>query len=81
MEDTISDTEALKLIQSSYDGSKPKESEDKLNDVNKFILDEENQDQLVDPFTYKLMNYEVIIYPSILIYNICSMLIRFIFFS
>lgn len=61
MEDSISDTEALKLIQSAYDGSKPKESEDKVNDVNKFILDEENQDQLVDPFTYKLMNYEVII--------------------
>lgn len=62
MEDTISDIEALKLIQSSYDGSKLKESEDKLNDVNKFILDEENQDQLVDPFTFKLMNYEVIIF-------------------
>jgi len=61
LEETISDTEALKLIQSSYDGSKPKESQDKLNDVNKFILDEENQDQVVDPFTYKLMNYEVII--------------------
>lgn len=62
MEDTISDIEALKLIQSSYDGSKLKESEDKLNDVNKFILDEENQDQLVDTFTFKLMNYEVIIF-------------------
>ncbi|XP_027848854.1 intraflagellar transport protein 122 homolog [Aphis gossypii] len=59
LEDSISDTEALKLIQSAYDGSKPKESEDKVNDVNKFILDEENQDQLVDPFTYKLMNYEL----------------------
>jgi intraflagellar transport protein 122 len=58
LEDNISDNEALKLIQNSYDEHKPKESEEKPY-VDKFILDEENQDHLVDPFTYKLMNFEV----------------------
>lgn len=48
----------MKLIQNSYDESKPKESENKSQKINTLILNEENQDQSVDPFTYKLMNFE-----------------------
>lgn len=59
LEDNISDTEALKLIQNSYDKSNSKESENKLQKMNTLILDKESQDQSVDPFTYKLMNFEV----------------------
>lgn len=59
LEDNISDTEALKLIQNSYDENKLKESENKSQKMNTLILDEESQDQSVDPFTYKLMNFEV----------------------
>lgn len=59
LEDNISDTEALKLIQNSHDESKSKESENKSQKMNTLILDEESQDLSVDPFTYKLMNFEV----------------------
>jgi len=59
MEENISDTEALKLLQNSYDESKPKESENKFQKMNTLILNEEIQDQPVDPFTFKLMNFEV----------------------
>lgn len=64
LEDDISDNEALKLIQSSNDENKSKENENKTQTTNTFILDEENQDQTVDPFTYKLMNLEVYIIVS-----------------
>lgn len=60
MEDDISDNEALKLIQSSSDLNKSKDNE-KSQNTNTFILDEENQDQTVDPFTHKLMNLEVLV--------------------
>lgn len=59
LEENISDTEALKLIKNSYDESKPKESENNSQKINTLILNEEIQDQSVDPFTYKLMNFEV----------------------
>lgn len=59
MEDGISDTDALKLIQSSYIEDKPKESKNPSQYVNTLVLDEEIQEQFVDPFTYKLMNFEV----------------------
>jgi len=59
LEDNISDTEALKFIQYSYDESKLKESGDKSQKMNTLILNEESQDQSVDPFTYKLMDFEV----------------------
>lgn len=61
LEDAISDNEALKLIQSSNDENKSKENENKSQNINTFILDEESQDQTVDPFTYKLVNLEVIV--------------------
>jgi len=60
LEDDISDTEALKLIQNSYNESKSLESKNEPQQTNTLILDEEIQDQSVDPFTYKLMNFEVI---------------------
>jgi len=59
LEENISDTEALKLIQNSCNESKPNESENKSQKMNTLILNEEIQDQSVDPFTYKLMNLEV----------------------
>lgn len=59
LEDEISDTDALKLIQGFNDDEKPNERQDPSQNVNTFILDEESQDQSVDPFTYKLMNFEV----------------------
>lgn len=59
LEDNISDIDALKLIQSSNDEKKPNESQDLSQNVNTLILDEESQDQSVDPFTYILMNSEV----------------------
>lgn len=61
LEDDISDNEALKLIQSSNDENKLKETENKSQNTNTFILNEESQDQTVDPFTYKLMNSDVCI--------------------
>lgn len=61
LEDDISDADALILIHSSYDDeSKPKENQSTSQNINRLILDDERQDQSsVDPFTYKLMNYEV----------------------
>lgn len=59
MEDGISDSEAMKLILSSYDENKSKESLNNSQETNTYILDKENQEELVDPFTYKLVNYEV----------------------
>lgn len=63
MEDNITDTDALKLIQSSYDGKKlKKDNQNKSQNSNMLILDadEEGQDQsVIDPFTYKLINFEV----------------------
>lgn len=59
MEDGISDTDALKLIQSSYNEKKSKESKNPSQCVDTLVLDEEIQDHSVDPFTYKLMNFEV----------------------
>lgn len=59
LEDDISDNEALKLIQSSNDERNLNENQDKSQNINTFILDEEIQDQTVDPFTYKLMNLKV----------------------
>lgn len=61
LEDDISDAEALKLISSAYDENKIKENQNKSQDINTLILDEESQDQSIDPFTYKLMNFEVIL--------------------
>lgn len=58
LEDDISDTDALKLIHSSYDDSKQKESKNTSHNSNTLIL-EEKENLSVDPFTYKLMNYEV----------------------
>lgn len=59
LEDGISDTDALKLIQSSYNENKSKESKILSQCINTLVLDEEIQEQSVDPFTYKLMNFEV----------------------
>lgn len=59
LEDGISDSEAMKLIQNSYDINKPQESLNDSQNTNMYILDKENQNEPVDPFTYKLMNYEV----------------------
>lgn len=56
LEDTISDTDALKLIQSSNDENKLKESQNISQSMNTLILDDEKQ---IDPFTYKLVNSEV----------------------
>jgi len=61
LEDNISDIEALKLIQNSYNNKlkeSPKGHRNSKN-INTLILDEEIQDQSVDPFTYKLMDFEV----------------------
>lgn len=63
LEDNITDNDALKFIQNSYDEGKLKnESQNKSHNSNMLILDsnEENRDQsVVDPFAYKLMNLEV----------------------
>jgi len=61
LEDDISDSEALKLIQNAHDEeSKPKENQYVTQNINQLILDDEKQEQSsVDPFTHKLMNYEV----------------------
>lgn len=59
LEADISDSEALKLIQSSYSENKSKESQIESHNVETLIL-EEIQDQSVDPFTYKLVHNEVI---------------------
>lgn len=55
----MSDTDAFKLIQSSYDENKSKECQNKSNNINTLILDEDSPDQSIDPFTFKLMNFEV----------------------
>lgn len=60
LEDGISDIDALKLIQSSNDEKKSNENQDPSQNVNTFILDEESQDQSIDPFTHKLISNEVI---------------------
>lgn len=59
LESDISDSDAIKLILSSYDENKSKASQNKSQNINTLILDEENQDLTVDPFTFKLMNFEV----------------------
>lgn len=59
LEADISDSEALKLIQSSCSENKSKESQVETHNVETLIL-EEIQDQSVDPFTYKLVHNEVI---------------------
>lgn len=59
MESDISDSDAIKLILSSYDENRSKASQNKPQNINTLILDEENQDLTVDPFTFKLMNFEV----------------------
>lgn len=56
LEDNISDTEALKLIQCSNNISKSNESQNIPQNFNTLIIEEENQ---IDPFTHKLMNFEV----------------------
>lgn len=58
LEDGISDSEALKCIQSSYDGNQSIEDANRSQSVNTLILDEDNQEQ-TDPFTFKLVNSEV----------------------
>lgn len=72
LDEEISDTDALKLIQNSYNESKPKEFENNPQKMNTLILDEESQDQIVDPFTYKLINLEVKyeFYSMIIIYSL-----------
>lgn len=68
LEDDISDTDAFKLIQSSYNEAKTKESQNKSHNINTLILDEDGPDLSVDPFTCKLMKFEVRLH-FIIIYN------------
>ncbi|XP_050537912.1 intraflagellar transport protein 122 homolog [Daktulosphaira vitifoliae] len=56
IEDNISDTEAVKLIQSFYSSMNDQEQESQI--VNNYILNEGEHDTSIDPFTYKLMSFE-----------------------
>ncbi|XP_050423327.1 intraflagellar transport protein 122 homolog [Adelges cooleyi] len=58
VEDDISDTDALKLIHSSNDVVTSQTNQSKSQDTETLVLDEENPDNSIDPFTYKLINFE-----------------------
>jgi hypothetical protein len=72
LEDGISDLDALKLIHSSNHEKKSIENQDPSQNVNTLILDEESQDQSIDPFTYKLINE--VISQLLYLYDSCSFL-------
>lgn len=59
LEDDISDAEAIKIIRSSYSENKLKESHIESHNVDTLVLEEEFQDQSIDPFTYKFVHNKV----------------------